>query len=402
MFLSINKIEEYLASVLCFFLIYNIAFTALPIATTARVTLVVGLLYIGLFKIPEFLRNFSNTKVVILLFLPGLYALPLFMTSGDYGVIARFLNLYLYAVVGSAIIVTLISNFERTLLIVFGCIVLQAFFIWLSFLSFGFKSFLDQNIISGANYDVFNIYRASGLSGLSGASLSVIQSLGVMVIWLYSRLDKNFSTLEQVFIYCGTFLVITSIIIVGRTGLFLAGIFLLFIFFNSGLSIFRKIQILIFSAVIAVIGFLNLDKLLPDGFELNWFLGWLTGAFSNNETTNFLITNFPEFNLQLLYGSGQVSLVDGANPSGSDSGYGQFFFAYSLPMGIFFYGAYIYTLFRITKYSSLFGRIILTLVIFILDFKEPFLMKYAMFTILMIFYLAYLKALSNGVSKLKF
>jgi hypothetical protein len=115
-----------------------------------------------------------------------------------------------------------------------------------------------------------------------------------------------------------------------------------------------------------------------------------------------LITNFPEFNLQLLYGSGQVSLVDGANPSGSDSGYGQFFFAYSLPMGIFFYGAYIYTLFRITKYSSLFGRIILTLVIFILDFKEPFLMKYAMFTILMIFYLAYLKALSNGVSKLKF
>lgn len=396
-----HRIEECLASILCFLLIYNISFTAFPQATTARLALIVGLLYAGLFRTSEFLRIFRRTKVVIFLFLPALYAIPLYMMSGDYGVIARFLNLYLYAVVGSTIIVSLMSNFERTLLIVFSCIVLQAFFIWLSFLSFGFQSFLDQNVVSSANFDVFYQYRASGLAGTSGAALSVIQALGVMVIWLYLRLDKNFSTLTLVFIFFGTLLVISSIIVVGRTGLFLAGIFLLFIFFNSGLSNFKKIMILIVAAGMAILGFSSLYKLIPDGFDLNWFWGWVTGAFVSNDTVEFLIANFPEFNSLLLVGSGQVSLVEGSNPSGSDSGYGQFFFAYGLPMGIFFYVAYIYTLLRITKYSSLFGRVILTLVFLFLDFKEPFLMKYAMFTILMILYLAYSKN-SNGVSRLKF
>jgi len=403
--LNINQVLTALkfcfATFLVFSLLYHIELKHFPI-NSSRFAIVIAFIYCLIYKKLSFQFFFKHTNTILILFLPFLYAIFLYYYTRDYGILARFINLFIYGFIGSYLIATIIGCYKNAIYIFMTAILIQAVFIFLALLSIEFKQFLSESTINYANYDAFNLSRSLGFSGSSGASLSLIQSCGILLMALHFKFKPRNDKHITIFVVLSCFIIFLSMLVTGRTGILVSlcysALIIYYILNTSKVSTYIYITLittLFFSLSPLIYNYLS--NHIPIDYILNWVLSIFSGE--NKSLTTLKSFPIPNLNHNLIHGYGLVSLVDGYNPSRHDSGIVQFYYAYGIPMAIIFYSAYLFTLLKITKWMGYYFSLVVTVIFLGIELKEPFIFKYSSFFILMTFY--FLTKIQKNIVKAK-
>ena len=118
------------------------------------------------------------------------------------------------------------------------------------------------------------------------------------------------------------------------------------------------------------------------GFNSDWFVDWIREGFSfrSNSTVEQLKEMYvPPLSFKTLLGTGRVISENGlTNASLNDSGYVQTYFSLGLFMSVLFYVSFLFLSF----YRWLLGErnifiLFLLVILFLIEYKEPFIFKYA-------------------------
>lgn len=378
-------------SILIFFLIYNISFKSFELLTTARIAILLLIFWVLSARI-----NFINglRSRILVLFLPLPYVAFQYLFVGDFGQLSRFVHLGIYSFLGAGLVVSICDDLRSLLIALLVAVCAQAVLILFSFFSVDYRVWFDAISVSGSNYDATYIYRAPGFAGTGGAALSLLQSLGVFLGWLLLRKNKIYKSVEGKSVYLVFFAMLLSAlscIVVGRTGLLLSFVFFAIFAFDSPsrnrFAIFFVVLFLLFQSFFlgAIPGLL--DSEFSSDYFGEWAFGFLTG---NDETISALGgQEIPPLSMEMIHGTGLNSVVDGANPSGHDSGFVQAYYSMGLPMSIIFFSAYLYVLFISLKWLPFSFRILFSILFFALEIKEPFVFKYSLMFVLLSLYFAH-------------
>jgi hypothetical protein len=398
--LKTTKVTPYLIRVLLlaalvFLILYNISLKGVPLITSGRLAVIVLLVWVVFILKKNPLKNF-DTKY-LLLFFPVPFVVVLFLLVGDPGQLSRFFHLALYSFLGAILTTQVARSPKEAMFAILIAITFQSILVPFAFFNQFFREWYSIYIESGANFDSTYMYRTNGLSSQSGAALSVIQSLGVLagaVIFRLSNNDEKLSFLGKISILASMLLCGVSTIFIGRTGLVLSLIFFSFLIFSNAYMNGLKSKVFLFSSILIILLFLYLlffesfVAFFPENFSFEYYLNWIFGFFvGQDETLSFLAsTPIPALGVDTFLGTGLVSLINGSNPSGHDSGFVQTYYAMGLFVSFVFYVCYFYMLYYLTFWLPFIARMILVLVFFSLEVKEPFLFKYALMFFLMVAY----------------
>ena len=377
-------------ALLLFFLLANIQFIGMERFTTGRVAIVL----MTLWAFAEGKNPFRLlASRVWLPFLPIVYVAVQFLLIGDSEQLSRFVNLAIYSYLGSAVFVTLAGEVKILLWTLLSAIALQSAIILFSFVSLDYRAWFDTIIFTSSNYDASYLYRAPGFTSGGGASLSLTQSMGVLAAWLLLRPQqpepvKGRMTYVVVF---AALLITASCVVVGRTGLLLSGLFLGLLLIESR----ARWQFVTLSLVLGVWAWLYAEALitisLGDDFSLEFLMVWAFASFAGegSSVSDLSSMPIPPLSLDTLIGTGLSGLVDGGNPSGHDAGFVQTYFSMGLIFAVVFYTAYLYVLLHCFRWLSPRWRLLLPLVFFLLEIKEPFVFKYSLPFVVLALYFAH-------------
>jgi len=366
-------------ALLLFFLLANIQFLGMERFTTGRVAIVLMILWAFAEGKNPFRLLASR---VWLPFLPILYVAMQFLLIGDSEQLSRFVNLAIYSYLGSALFVTLAGDVKTVLWTLLSAIALQSAIILFSFFSLDYRAWFDTIIFTSSNYDASYRYRAPGFTSGGGASLSLTQSLGVLIAWLLLRPHQTESVKGRMtyVVVFAALLITASCIVVGRTGLLLSGLFLGLMMIESR----ARWQLVTLSLGLGVWAWLYAAALitstLGDNFSLEFFTKWAFASFlgEGSSVRDLSSMPIPPISLDTLIGTGLGGLVDGGNPSGHDAGFVQTYFSMGLFFAIVFYSAYLYVLLHCFRWLPRRWRFLLPLIFFMLELKEPFVFKYSL------------------------
>ena len=396
--IKLNKILRFsLLTSLIFFLIYNVSFKFFEVLTTARISILILILW-ALKERVNFITTLKSR--VWILFLPFPYVVLQYLIVGDFGQLSRFLHLALYSFVGAGLVVSISSDLRVLLSAVLIAVSVQAVIIIVSFFSVDYRVWFDAIAVSGANYDATYIYRAPGFSGAGGAALSLVQSLGVFLGWLLLRKNKIYENIKGKLSYLVFFAMVLSVascLVVGRTGLLMSLIFLI-IFLIDSPSRFRFFLFLILATFLIQLFLVKiLPNLLDNQFSFDYFYDWAFGFFvGKDETISFLDAQpIKSLSVETFHGSGLTSIINGKNPSDHDSGFIQTYYSIGFPFAVIFYTTYVYVLFIALKWLPFLLRVIFVILFFTIEIKEPFIFKYSLMFILMLLYFSHNKIFST-------
>jgi hypothetical protein len=363
-----------------FAILYDVNFSILPSFTTSRIALIF-LLWIQVFK----KKTFPKYGIIFLVFLGILivYSIIQSIYSKDLTQTSRLVWFSLYSIACPFVIVNYIKNRDEFFWLVSIAVFIQAVITITAYLNPGFKSVMASVIISTSNYDETNVIRAIGFASIGGASLSLIQTTGIFSILLLQGLNK-YSLYKKLLLWFLLIIILISIFFIGRTGLIISFVAIIIYFFSTKFTIWRVISTATIIALLAQVNFLNLIENVTkniEGYNTELFVAWVTESFQfkNNETAGILASMpVPTLSAETIIGTGRVRDASGfGNASGNDSGYIQLYYSLGLIMTlIFYFGYFIFLIFSINK-SRKYALLILVLIVFMLEFKEPFLFSYS-------------------------
>jgi hypothetical protein len=366
---------------LIFSFLFDVNFIALPGLTTARLSLVFLLMYSILFKYKMSRVCLNALAVVVFVFLVCFLQ---YMGSRESTQISRIIWFALYGIVTPMLLVQALKDQKEFFLLITIACALQALIAIFSFINPSMKAMLYNLVIFTANFDEKQTLRAVALSSAGGASLSVVQSFGVISgIFLLKYYSPNF--MQSVFLYLGIIIITLSTFIIGRTGLvvsLLAIVVYILSFKIKPKTIFVLVSVFILFAQIDLIRLT--DKLMKDvdGFNIELFTAWIENAFTikDNATTEDLSSMpVPPISFETIIGTGRVTdPVLGVNASGHDSGYIQAYYSMGLILAILFYLSYAYFLSKAIRTSNFPILYVLLAMVFLLEVKEPFIFQYAL------------------------
>lgn len=376
-------VRFFFAFLFAFLILYNITFHANEIVTTGRISVAILLVWyilvIGKFPLKSVLKIYA-------IFIPLPYVIVQLFFVGDWGQFSRFVNLAIYSYLGGMLISRFIGNLEALLWVFLTCIAFQALILIFSFGNISFRSWIDSIIIIGANFDAFNLYRAIGLTSSAGSSLSVIQSLGVLCGgWLLLIRAKKIDAWSTNLIITLMLLCLLSCSIVGRTGFYLSFLFLFISTYFSNTLRFLIYWIPIFGVLALFLDQSSILKLMSSEISIDWLLNWMLGIFSlDDETISALYAMpLPQLNsIDSWVGYGRISLVDGVNPSGHDSGFIQAVYSMGIIFGTIFYFTYFYVLRYLLSWLPVAFKFFIVALLFLIEIKEPFVFKYTILFVL--------------------
>lgn len=371
------------AFVTTFAVIYNITFRFNESVTSGRLAMLGLLLW--------FVGSGHRVRLdidwrIFVVFIPFPYVLFQWALIGDPGQFSRFFHLALYSYAGGLIMAHMISNLKSMLFLLLTVIASQGAIILLSFVNIEYRSWLDAIIVTGGNYDAFDLYRAPGFTSNGGSSLSVVQSLGVLCgSWLLMLRRGSSAYFEMLVILGLMLLCLVSCAFVGRTGLYLSVLFLVITIIYSG-SVRTSMALLVAAALLVYyVDLRDFAGFIPSEVSIEWLRNWMLGIFSDDDRTLSELASMPIPPLDQVdswIGHGLVSIIDGGNPSGHDSGFIQAYFSMGLIFAICLYTSYLYVLAHLLSWLPNTLRCLLVVVFFALELKEPFLFKYVLVFIL--------------------
>lgn len=236
-----------------------------------------------------------------------------------------------------------ISNSHSYFLIqtIFYAGLIHALIMVLSFFVAPFRNALYSIVSLGDKGESFIEYmvRSPGLTTGGGDSLSVIQALALIFgIYYYSEIIKKTSFIKSVF-YIFSFLLLTlSILLSARTGLVIFFLFIIWLFIyrikrffvTAKISRSFVIKSLLTSLIFAVVIFIGYQYLINSeysrfirrSFEL--FINYFETGEATTTSTDRIMEEmfiFPQNNIHLLFGDGNMGRNDDLPYVHSDIGY---------------------------------------------------------------------------------
>jgi hypothetical protein len=314
-----------------------------------------------------------------------------YLQSGDTTQISRLFHLYLYSFVGAFFLAALSQDLRIALFAYLSAVSIQAVIILIAFFSIELRQAIGDVVYIGANYGVDYMYRAPGFTSSAGSDLSVIQSMGIVAGIGFLKLTfgrRNVWLTLLVILLIGVCW--ASTIFVGRTGL-LVGTAFIFMYLLSVQKNFSfkhvkyLIALLVAGSAAAAAGMnllLNFDNFDPDYF-LNWAFGSYFGEGSAVEELGSM--PIPPLSEDTLIGTGLVvDPMTGESATGHDSGYIQAYYSMGVILATVFYSFLMYILLRASKGRDwILWLLIATL--FVIELKEPFVFKYNVILLIMLF-----------------
>lgn len=387
-------------SVLVFFLIYNITFRSFPILTTGRLSVLILVIWTVFLMRKHPIRILKSPA--LLLFIPLPFVVAQYLLVGDPGQLSRFFHLGMYSFLGAALVALIARNPREAMAAILIAISFQAIFSPYAFVSSSYRDWYSVTIESGANFGADYLYRTNGFSGYAGAALSLIQSLGVFVGWMLLRDscdNRQVTGIRSNIVIIAMTACLASCFVVGRTGLVLSVVFYLgYLLYPDGRDRVIRGKHLLLMAFVAGFGFVLVRyyfvDLLSDDFSVEYFGKWALGFLWGEEQTAAGIAEMviPPLGVDTIFGTGLVSLVEGSNPSGHDSGFIQSYYSMGLLISFAMYAVYAYVLYYSLHWLPFMLRIFITAIFFILELKEPFLFKYSLLFVVLALHFSYVKS----------
>lgn len=376
-----KKVLYFIKLLVVFAILYDINFLAFPSLTTARLSLLLLIFYAFYFRIRI---NIVFIQYLVLIGFIFSLALIQFLFSQESTQISRLLWFVLYGIIGPVILNTLMKDKNEFFLLVTLSTFIQAIIALTSFITPSFKMFLYSTVIFTANFDETQVLRAVSLSSVAGASLSVIQSFGVISALLLLRYT-SFSAKFTLFLWLQILVITISIFIIGRTGLIISFLAIFIFLFSFRFTIKRIIVATLAIILVYQVNFMGiLENQMKDveGFNIDFFRAWIENAFSfkDNQTSEDLKSMpIPPLTFETIVGTGKVENKNlGVNASGHDSGYIQSYYSLGLILTFFFYLTYLSFLVCQIKAIETTVLYLLIALIFVIEVKEPFIFQYGL------------------------
>ena len=385
-----HQTREIALTALLFAFVYNLEFSLFPVLPGARAVLIILLVWHRQRIVRDGVEYAHRYSVVAWILLGTLlYACVLSLPSGDWSQPSRLFHFLVYSV-GGAIAWTAVENryaqkeqaSDRLLRRFAVATGLQSILIFVSLLSFGFRTWVSGMLVRGGNIDLATAIRPPGFSNSGGAALSVVQALGV-----YAALHVAQSTpsrTERSIMHLLALMGGLATAISGRTGLLMVA-FAPILFLLSGTNRSRRIFVGRLTFLIVAVGSFgptlltkfresnrDIDALASSASELFLF-GSRTASWQDLASMSI-----PELTNDTFVGTGRVVAED-INASGHDSGYVQTYFALGVPMTALFYSTVIVLCLATLRNAQASARPLLVWLLslmMIIELKEPFIFKY--------------------------
>lgn len=233
----LSKIEKLFCFIGLFFSIYSVKFSFFPIHSSHLffIVFIIWFAYDLSFKLGYSVKELKQLFLVISLFLFSFFYTSLSYILQQPESLDFLISsvIPIFAVFSGFIIAKKISScknnsFLSLLWFISSAICLQGIFIILSYVSPTFSEFVASILPLGGNFEDEAIFRARGLTHASGAWLSVVQALGLLIVsYLFPRLTG----VKDIIISASMSVVILfSIFLTGRTGLLIFPVCLFQIF----------------------------------------------------------------------------------------------------------------------------------------------------------------------------
>ncbi|MEE9337055.1 MAG: hypothetical protein V3U87_03175 [Methylococcaceae bacterium] len=391
MSLKKSHLKFIISIIIVFFTVYNITFTKLASLPTARIAFFVVIILefpaILLFLKNHFRNSTSKLYYTALLFVFIYSATQYIASPVDNTQFSRVLFFILFSFV-SAIGLASLLNFkiDRVAKVIAIAIFIQSLFIFIDYNSADFHSFVSNQLVQSERYREDWI-RAVGLTNGGGSSLSLVQFSG-FVVSLYV-INKSSNIVTTYVFSLMAISIFFSTLLTGRTGVVLEIIFIILYPLTQKITTLRVIKtyiIVLISIGIVFFIFNNyiLEMMLNSNSKFEFLLLWLEEILELDKggTVNTLQSmTIPPLSMETIFGTGLVSNPDGSNASGSDIGYIQTYYALGLIFSIIFYSSLLlYSTVSFKKYfkSDYKFWILFTLLIFVAEFKEPYIFKYSL------------------------
>ncbi|WP_411972652.1 hypothetical protein ACLCDV_00780 [Sphingobacterium sp. Lzh-3] len=375
-------LSNLLKGLFVFSILYDTTFKAIPI-TTARLGILGLFLVIMLTKRITLKKDLFSIIIPLLIFaafsiLQGAY-------SNDFTQTSRLLFFTLYSVIGAYFFVPYIRGKEELLWLFLIACSFQSIILISTFFTPSVKSFLGSMIEFGGNFKEDNVYRSFGLASTTGAALSVIQSIGVISsVYILKYYRPKRQMFANIVLLMGILCFLSSIT-AGRTGVIIGLVFFIFLLFRT----FSVKSLFVGTIVFFAIFVLDIESLAIkmlgqiEGFSTEYFIDkWLKEGLStqDNETLNAINRmKVPPIGWDTIIGTGKIVGLSGENASGNDSGYIQTYYSLGLILSICFYGGlFWYCLNKIRRGRQKDIMCLIVLIVFLIEYKEPFIFKYAL------------------------
>jgi len=381
-----NAIKNCIKFFIIFFLLFDINFKFIPGFTTARCAFFVLLIYTATIALKKnsigskiFLKN--NVWFVCTLFFIFLAAIAQYFISNDLTQIGRLTYFTMYGLITPFILSKYFKSRKEFLILVSIAVLVQSLLTLFSYFNPSVSNLFNNLILYNSNFGQENKMRALGFVSVAGATLSVIEFTGIASLLIYMRhYPTNF--VKKTTIWITIFLILISILFIGRTGLFLSLAAILLYLSSFGISIKKIGLYLIFGIMVTQINFINfLEKATSniEGYNTELFIGWINSGFRlNNDLVEGLSQMpIPELSLKTVVGTGLVKDPSGdGNASGHDTGYIQTYYSLGLIFALLFYLSYYTFLIKLVKKNKDFVGLVLILVLVLIESKEFFIFSY--------------------------
>ncbi|WP_258471816.1 hypothetical protein [Vibrio campbellii] len=341
----------------------------MPSLTTSRVVLLFTFLGMILLGRLRFFDKKQLSFIYLCFALSFVNLLVSIYSGGDTTQFSRFVHFALFSLFSAGMYVKLFDDEIQFHKAIVGATLIQVVFVFITYSAPAVNNIIFSYVYVSHNF-LSNLGRAPGLSSSGGATLSLIISFGAFSIVRLAIFEKKTWHLPVMLLIC------FSQVLVGRTGLLLSLVSLFILFYYTKIDL-KAFVLTIIGVVVA--NALLIDFLLSNEQFLEYTLKWAESTFSGDDQTikTLMSMGIKEMStMDVILGSGQVSLQNGLNASGSDIGYVQTFYAAGL-LGVIFYlvlFSFLYSYYRNVSNSRFF--LILLLLPFITELKEPFIFKY--------------------------
>jgi hypothetical protein len=379
---------------LLFLFVYNFSLQAAPSVSSGRIALLL-MLVLYLRRASPFLRTAGLGYLVSMVSVNICLAWALFLQFDppyqDTIQISRLVHFQLYVLLGSVLFAIAHRGDAREFAISFSiAATVQTGFVLYGFLSVEYRIWIVNTLVQSGNTDIETDVRSPGLTSSIGAALSLIQFIGVCCLLYVSYTSR--SGFVRVLTAAMAVVMLASLVVVGRTGLYLSAV-VFAIYVTYSLASIRRISTIVPTVACLVVFLLIFqdsfsamtDSSISVGDTFAWAFDWYLEGESSS--ANALIAmEIPRLTVETFMGTGLVGTPDGGNASGHDSGYIQNYYALGLFfVAVFYAGLLFLYVWLILKHRIGWGWFPL-MVMLVVEVKEPFILKYVLpFAVLTVF-----------------
>lgn len=293
-----------------------------------------------------------------------------------------FVNIFLYVIIFPVFCFFRLKSVKYLVWLLSAILIVQAVVVFMSYISTPVRVFLYEFFYDGDDRFEQQIINGTRIMGIAlHSSTGSITCSAIALLLSYATLKKDLPYLSYVILFS---VLILMTLFIGRTGVLVEIVLFAFtLFFHPSKSIY-KIGLLI---PIFALFLYSLTTIIAssDSNTTETFVKWMTGLFNEDRTDTFNAIKsdgFPSLTHEFIFGTG---IMTGKTPEGvvlrSDSGYVRLYTSLGIVGGILYYWAF-YNLFNIARpkrYSSRIISLFFSLIIiiaYIIEYKEPFMMKY--------------------------